>query len=128
MLATIAGLIDDQVASAHEQYAILSEACEQPHILDDATVSRVQHAFGDELDSMWLYEQQLDRWHKLSGLTHGQRVEVDRLIAELGPWRELVTMILQLAGELKRSTMNAMMRKSDAELGLDVVLGLRPRR
>ena len=35
-------------------------------------------------------------------------------------------MTLQLAAELKAGTIDAIMRKDDAELGLEVLLGLRP--
>ena len=72
-----------------------------------------------------VYERQLKRWRALS-LTAGQRAEVDRLAGELGPWRAIVQMTLDLAAELKGGTIDSIMRTDDAQLGLEVLLGLRP--
>ena len=88
-------------------------------------VGRSQRVFGEDLEWIEVYERQLQRWRALS-LTAGQRAEVDRLAGELGPWRAIVQMTLDLAAELKGGTIDSIMRTDDAQLGLEVLLGLRP--
>ena len=125
MLPVTGKLIDESVAGPQEQYATLAQARAKPPVLDDATVTRVERVFREERDWIGVYEQQLARWRTLA-LTAAQRAEVDRLAGELSPWRAVVEMTLQLAAELKAGTIDAIMRKDDAELGLEVLLGLRP--
>ena len=125
MLSVIAKLIDESVTGAEEQYATLAQARAKPHVLDDATVTRVERVFREERDWIDVYKQQLARWRTLP-LTAAQRAEVDRLTGELSPWRAVVEMTLELADELKAGTIDAIMRKDDAELGIEVLLGLRP--
>lgn len=125
MLPTIAKLIDESLAAAQEHYASLSQARAKPQVLGDATLSRSQRVFGEDLEWIEMYERQLERWQALP-LTAAQRAEVDRLAGELGPWRGTVQMTLDLAAELKGGTIDAIMRTDDAQLGLELLLGLRP--
>jgi len=41
-------------------------------------------------------------------------------------WRREVTEVLKLADELKNQTIEALMRKSDLELGIEALLGQQP--
>ena len=125
MLPTIAKLIDESLAAAQEHYATLSQARAKPHVLDDSTLSRTERVFGEDLEWIEVYERQLERWEALP-LTAGQRAEVQRLAGELAPWRAIVQMTLELAAELRNGTIDAIMRTDDAQLGLEVLLGLRP--
>ena len=56
-----------------------------------------------------------------------QRAEVGRLAGELVPLRAVIEMTLELAEELEHGTIDAIMRTSDLQLGLETLLGLRPR-
>jgi len=125
MLATIAKLIDESLAAAQEHYATLSQARAKPHVLDDATLSRSERVFAEDLEWIEVYERQLGRWQTLP-LTAQQHAEVRRLAGELAPWRAIVQMTLELTAELKHGTIDAIMRTDDAQLGLEVLLGLRP--
>ncbi|MGO9899044.1 MAG: hypothetical protein ACLP0J_04995 [Solirubrobacteraceae bacterium] len=94
--------------------------------LDDATLSRSERVFGEDLEWIEVYERQLACWQALP-LTAEQREEVRRLAGELAPWRAIVQMTLELVAELlstERSTRScAPMTRSSA---LRVLLGLRP--
>ena len=57
---------------------------------------------------------------------HGQ--EVERLAVQVEAWRSEVAAILELADELKDNTIEALLRKSDLEVGLEVLLGQEPHR
>lgn len=126
MLPVIAELIDEELADARELYATLAEARSKPQVLDDQTVERVQRVYGEKREFMPDYQRQLARWQALA-LTAAQRAEVDRLTGELVPLGAVIEMTLELADELKRGTIDAIMRTPDLQLGLETLLGLRPR-
>lgn len=125
MLPVIAKMVDGGVKAAGDMYAKLSQARSRPHVLDDATVAGVERSAREELDGIGNYEWQLGRWRERA-LTAGQAGEIKRLQTELAPWRAIVQMTLELCAELRRGTIDAIMRKDDAELGLEFLLGLRP--
>ena len=127
MLPVIAKMVDVGIEGAREMYAKLSQARSRPHVLDDHTVEGVERSMREELDDIGTYEWQLGRWAKRQ-LTSEQASEVERLRSELAPWRAVVQMTLELGAELRKGTIDAIMRKDDAELGLEVLLGLRPLR
>jgi hypothetical protein len=72
-----------------------------------------------------LFEQQLRRWHN-SDLTVDQRNAVARLESQVLGLRRGLTAILALAAEIRQGTIDRIMDKSDLELGLEVLLGIRP--
>jgi hypothetical protein len=125
MLPVIARMVDVGVKAAGDMYAKLSRARSRPHMLDDATVAGVERSAREELDGIGHYEWQLGRWQERA-LTAEQASEIRRLQTELAPSRAIVQMTLELCAELRRGTINAIMRKDDAELGLEFLLGLRP--
>ncbi len=122
-LPVIAPVIDGQLESAEEQHRLLLQA--RPGSLDDATVERVVRLFTEEMEFLDLYEQQLDRW-RTGPLTAGQLREVQRLGGQVARNREVATTILALAEELKATTIEAILGKSDLELGLELLAGRSP--
>ncbi|MGH9180555.1 MAG: hypothetical protein ACRDY5_02415 [Acidimicrobiales bacterium] len=121
-LGLIGSVIDEGLAGAEAQFGLLLEAKHGPHILDDHTVERVVRVFGDTHDDLWVFEEQLARWSK-APLTSRQRAEVDRLILQQRAMRDVVEDILALAEELRRTTIEAVLAKSDFDLGLEAVFG-----
>ena len=120
-LPLIASLIDGMLESAEEQYQTLQSARPRPHVLDDYTVGRVIAVFTTQQDDLWLFEEQLRRW-AAQELTDGQRREVGRLTSQLGQLRQVIAAILALADELKSGTIEQVLAKSDAQLGLEALL------
>lgn len=58
-----------------------------------------------------------------------QRQKIERLAGQVDEWRREVAAILELADELKEdNTIEALLRKSDAEVGLEALLGQEPHR
>jgi hypothetical protein len=123
MLATIAGLTDEGLKDAREQYATLLRARPQPYVLDDATIARIKRVNGKSVDWCDVYEQQLQRW-QTGRLTVAQRREVARVLDATRKLRQVHTQIVELADELGRGTIERQLAKSDIELGLEHVLGL----
>lgn len=123
MLPTIATHIDGMLEAAQEQYETLLPAKAKPHALDDYTVNRVKKVFTTQQNDLWLFDEQLARWSKGS-LSAQQRTEVERLAGQMKKLREQITVILVLANELAKGTIEKVMGKSDVELGLESLLNL----
>jgi hypothetical protein len=66
-----------------------------------------------------VYYEQLDQWRSGS-LTVAQRREVERLRGQLAHNYDVDAAILSLADNLKATTIDAILAKSDLELGLEV--------
>ena len=120
-LPLIGSLIDGMLESAEAQYRTLEQARPKPHVLDDATVGRVIRMFTTQRDDLWLFEGQLWRW-AAENVTAAQRQEVTRLPGQVARLRQVITAILTLADELKRGTIEQVLAKRAAQLGLEVLL------
>jgi len=121
-LPLIANIIDEGLKNAEDHLRTLEKARPEPYILDDQTVARVIKVFGTEADDLPLFEEQLARWKK-EPLTPAQADEVTRLTAQLAKHRIVVASILSLAEQLKKGTIDSVLRKDDIELGIEVLSG-----
>jgi hypothetical protein len=119
-LPMLAYAVDGMYESAQEGYGSLLEARDKPHVLDDATVLRALQVYQTQLDDLWLYREQFQRW-QVEKLSAAQRKELARLSAKLDQHQELLETILELLEELKHGTIEQVLRKSDLELGLEAV-------
>ncbi len=114
-------MIDGMLEGAREQYVTLLEARPTPHVLDDYTVARVVEVFTQQRDDLWLWDEQLKRWDGET-LTPLRRREVERLQGQMVALRTVIDNILALADELGRGTIESVLAKDDAELGLETLL------
>ena len=121
MLSTIATHIDGMLEAAQEQYQTLLPAKARPHALDDYTVNRVKEVFTTQQNDLLLFDEQLKRWSEAT-ISAQQRKEVERLQGQMMKLREQVKAILALADELAKGTIEKVMAKSNAELGLEFLL------
>lgn len=62
-LPLIASMIDGMLEDAKQQYATLVQCRPTPHLLDDATVDRVNQVYSEQAEFLGLYEEQFARWH-----------------------------------------------------------------
>ncbi len=122
-LPLIAHVIDGQLEAAEEQHRLLRLA--RPGSLDNATVERVVRVFTEEAELLAVYSEQLDRWRSGS-LSGAQRLEVERLSGQLARNRGVDAAIFSLAEQLKATTIDAILAKSDLELGLEVLTDRSP--
>ena len=114
-------MIDGMLEGAREQYATLLEARPTPHVLDDYTVVRVVEVYTAQRGDLWLWDEQLRRWDA-EDLTPLRRREVQRLQGQMAALRTVVGEILALADELGQGTIERVLAKDDAELGLETLL------
>lgn len=122
MMPTIAMAVDNQVESLEEGYDNLNEARDKPHVLNDAIVDRAIKIHTEILDDAWVFEEQLARWEN-EALTEVQRKEIGRLTDQMVKYRELCEKVLVLAQELKKGTIDSILRMSDEEVAMAVMMG-----
>jgi hypothetical protein len=121
MLPVIGSMIDGWLDDVEVQYQTLEECRPTPHILDGYTVRRVVEVYSAQHNDVPLFEEQLRRWRALS-LTPTEREEVDRLAAQMLKLKNKIGAILTLAGELKSGTIEAVLARSDFELGQEFLM------
>ncbi len=124
-LPTYTEMIDGTLEEAKDQLALLEQARPKPYALDDATVTRIIRCYTESATYIPLYREQLTRWERTE-LTTEQRREVDRLRPQVDDLADVLDAILSLADELKQNTIDAILRKDDAELAVDVLTGKIP--
>lgn len=126
-LPTISAAIRDGLATSQEFHGTLEQGWERPYRMDEATLLRVRRVYSEQAEDVELYAEQLRRW-QAGSMSVAQRHEVDELAGQVEQWRNAVAAVLELAEDLKDNTIEALMSKSDAEVGLEALLGQEPHR
>ncbi|QDZ77514.1 hypothetical protein [Bacillus cereus] len=118
-LPIIANLIDGQSSDAKEQYVNLLEALSKPHVLNDAIIQRTIHVYTEQLEFVWIFEEQLSKWKKEDRLTPIEQSEIERLQGQVQQLHSILTDILAITEKLKDGTYEKVMAKSDLQLGIE---------
>jgi hypothetical protein len=121
-LPIVASILDSMLHDDEGHYRTLLECRPKPYVLDDVTVDRVIRVFTQQKGDLPLYGEQLAQWAK-GNLTGSQRQELERLNGVLIKVLEVADAVLVLAKELKQGTIDRVLSKSDAELGLEFLMG-----
>ena len=121
----VASMIDGALSDTADHIQTLTKARAQPHVLDDATIDRVERVHREQLEFVDIYAEQLRRWRD-QGPSAAQRRELDRLEEQNRRLRQVTTEVLTLAAELRKGTIDRIMAMSDLELGLQALLGTLP--
>jgi len=124
MLSHIAKDIDQELEGVNELYASFIDGRDDRVIFDDATLQRTVRLCNEQLALSPVYREQLTRWRAASP-SRAQRVELDRLAAQLDQHEAVVGDMLDLMNEMEPDTIDAILRTEDGELGLDIVEGRR---
>ncbi|MGE6551930.1 hypothetical protein ACQKFK_23935 [Bacillus mycoides] len=118
-LPIITNLIDGQSSDAKEQYINLLEVRNKPHVLDDATIQHTIRVYTEQLEFVWIFEEQLSKWIKEERLTPIEQSEIERLQGQVQQLHHTLTDILALTEKLKEGTYEKVMKKSDLQLGIE---------
>lgn len=110
-------LIDGMLEGAHEQYATLLEAQPTPRVFDNDTAARVVEVSITQRDDLWLWDEQLRQW-AADDLTPLRRREVERLQGQMVALHTVIDEILTLADERGAGTIERVLARDAAELGL----------
>jgi hypothetical protein len=74
----VAGLIDGALRDTRDHLHTLTKARAKPHVLDDATVDRIERVHREQLEFVDIYAEQIQRW-RTPGPSASQTRELDRL-------------------------------------------------
>jgi|BogFormECP03_OM2_1039629.scaffolds.fasta_scaffold24608_1 hypothetical protein len=123
----IAGMIDESIKDTRAFIKTLTEArySKRPHVMDDATVDRIDRVHTEQLEFVDIYAQQIGRW-RTERPSADQARELDRMEERNRHLRDAITTVLALSRELRKGTIERVLEKSDIELGLEALLGSRP--
>ncbi len=118
-LPQISNMIDGMLEAAKETYGPLC----QIKVHDDFTIKRIFEVTGQQVEDEWMYDDQLEKWSQLPGLETVQRDEIQRLQGQMRKLKQVNRKILGIAEEHKDKTIEKVLGKSDAEVGLDFLMG-----
>jgi hypothetical protein len=118
-LPQISDMISGMLEAAQETY----EPLRQIKVHDDYTIERIFEVTGQQVEDEWLYDEQLSRWMDNKNLKPAQRTEIQTLQAQMEELKQVNRKILAIAEEHKNKTIEKIMSKSDAELGMEFLLG-----
>ena len=121
-MSLIASMINDSLNDTREHLATLTKAKDRPHVLDDATIDRVEQVHTEQMNYVEIYTQQISRWRKEKPST-AQASELDRMDKQNQQLRALTAYVLALASDLREGTIERVLGMSDLELGLRYLLG-----
>ncbi|KPA15733.1 hypothetical protein MHK_004036 [Candidatus Magnetomorum sp. HK-1] len=118
-LPKIGYMINGMLDAAKETY----EPLKQIKVHDDYTIKRIFKVTGKQVEDEWMYDEQLSRWMEDKELKPEQRTEIQRLQKNMEKLKQINIKILEIAEEHKNKTIEKVLSKSDAEIGLDFLLG-----
>ena len=118
----ISGMIDGALEDTRDHVGTLSEARARPHVLDDATIDRVERVHKEQLEYVDIYDRQITRW-RAEKPSADQIRELDRMAEQNRQLGGATMNVLALAGELRTGTIDRIMGMSDLKLGLKALLG-----
>jgi hypothetical protein len=121
----IASMIDTALDDTREHLATLTEAKARPHVLDDATIDRVEKVHTEQMEFVAIYTQQISRWRGEKP-SAAQTRALDRMATQNQQLQDVTADILALARELRNGTIERVLGMSDVELGLQWLLANRP--
>ena len=121
----IAGMIKGSLDDTREHLGTLTKARDRPHMLDDATIDRIEQVHTEQMEFIDIYTRQISRW-RMEKPSASQMRELDQMEKQNQQLRIVTTDVLALAGELRKSTIERVLGMSDLELGIQALLASRP--
>ena len=118
----ISSMIDTSLNDTREHLGTLSKAKDRPHVLDDATIDRVEQVHTEQMEYVEIYTQQISRWRNEQP-SAAQSKELDRMDEQNQRLRGVTADVLVLTGELRTGSIERVLGMSDLELGLQYLLG-----
>ncbi len=101
----IASMISTSLTETREHLGTLTKAKDRPHVLDDATIDRVEQVHAEQMEFAAIYSQQIARW-RAGKPSPARIIELDRMDIQNKQLREATKAVLDLAGELRKGTID----------------------
>src|ERR1035438_4738401 len=92
----VAGLIDGALSDTRDHIQTLAKARAQPHVLDDATIDRIERFHSEQLEFVYIYAEQIRSW-RAEDPSAAQTLELDRLEKQNRHLRQVTMDVLALA-------------------------------
>jgi len=121
-MSLLASMIEGSLDDTREHLGTLTKAKDRPHVLDDATIDRVEQVYTEQMEFGDIYTRQISRWRN-ERPSAAQSRELDRMDEQNQQLRSVTADVLALAGELRKGTIERVLGMSDLELGLQYLLG-----
>ena len=96
MLPVFEEMIEGVWESTVEQVHNLEQASHKPHVLDDATLSRLIKTFTEQKENHWLFETQFKLWLE-SEIAPAQRDHANDLVEQYAELKIATERVLELA-------------------------------
>ena len=101
----IASMIDEALDHTRAHIKTLAEASARPHVMDDATIDRIDRVHVEQMEFVDIYGQQIGqqigRWRNERPSVRQTR-ELDRMEEQNRKLRDATTTVLALSRELRR--------------------------
>jgi hypothetical protein len=121
----IAGMIKGSLDDTREHLGTLTKARDRPHVLDDATIDRIEQVHTEQMEFIDIYTRQISRW-RTEKPSISQARALDQMEKQNQQLRIVTTDVLALAGALRKGTIERVLGMSDIELGIQALLASRP--
>jgi len=121
-LPLYSSMIDEMLEGNREQCQTFLEVREKPGVLDDHIVERALKLYTEQLEDHWVFPEQLGRWKK-EDISDKQAEEIERLLKQCMELEKTAKDLIEIIKEIKPFTIDKIMEKDDAELGLDFLMG-----
>jgi hypothetical protein len=118
----IASMISTSLAETREHLDTLHKAKDRPYVLDDAIIDRIERAHTEQMEFVGIYGQQISHW-RAEKPSPARVSELDRMDTQNQQLRDITKAVLDLAGDLRKGTINKVLGMSDLELGIQTLLG-----
>ncbi len=118
----ISSMIDASLNDTRKHLDTLSKAKDRPHVVDDATIDRVEQVHTEQMEFVDIYTQQIGRWRQEKP-SAAQSRELNRMDEQNQQLRGVTADVLALASKLRKGTIERVLGMSDLELGLQYLLG-----
>lgn len=121
MLPIYVEISSGQLDSSKEQLTNLEKAKDKPHILDDETIERIIKLHCSQNEDNWVFFEQCKKWRDASPSDEqlAQIAEVEKNTSKL---ESINNEVIKLAESFKGKTIDDVMAKDDAQLGLEWLL------
>jgi len=117
----IARMIDEALDDTRARIEMLTEASARPHVMDDATVDRIDRVHAEQMEFVDIYAEQVSRWRNERPSAIQTR-KLDRMEAKNRQLRDATATVLALSREIRKGTIDRVREKSDLQLGIEAVL------
>jgi hypothetical protein len=99
-MALIASMIDASLDDTREHLATLTEAKSRPHVLDDATIDRVEKVHTEQMEFVAIYIRQISR-RRGEKPSAAQTCTLDQMATQNQQLRDVTAEVLALARVLR---------------------------